>query len=116
MAIDANKKALLGVPFNAANGVTYTLLWTTNAACKAEVVAGLSMNSGLNTNTRAVLWGLLSSCHPEMDLDACGDMIDEESYRGKSEELLAAMNLAQEKASGKKKDPPQDPQKPALVA
>lgn len=66
-------------------GQDYTLVFTANALCEVEYILDKSTEQILLALTRsppihvirALLWGGLRKYHPDADLIACGDLIEE---------------------------------------
>lgn len=83
-------------------GRSYVLAFTVNAMCEVEYILNLSTDRILSALVRspplhivrALLWGGLRQHHPDIDLPAAGDLIEEAGGAGVALEKIGAALIA----------------------
>lgn len=91
-----------------ADGKIWTMVFTTNAICELEDATGESIQAfgskldapGMKT-VRVMVWAGLKSRHPEITIEAAGDIIDAVGADKAGDILGRALSLAFPEAKGK---------------
>lgn len=93
------KLSALGVPYEMFDGTKYTLVWTFQAAMRAERAGWNSPSTGTITNSVIMLWACLLQTNKAITIEEAADIFNEESFKGRGRDLQKAILTAVARSS-----------------